>query len=503
MDDNSSKGEAGETTTLSEIAAPNPILNFSGMDVNNVDGSVSRTGLSHGSNSGIEQPSEEVDENYMSHGLEVEDNKTKMDVDSVSDASLWGKGKRTKKQPERYNGTTQGTEIAKCGTSGGSSNADRREIGLHNSNANLCYVNSMMRMLFYATDGSLERLLKTIPVIQVCSPLNRFMQQLSSLWEFLRLGEKNTFSYPMNDYLTAFKALYAHRGTAERNWDTQQDAEEFLNVFFLLLFNDRMESSVAHDEDGFHGIQEINVFTYTQCSKCSQTQQKGKTICTHHVVVITPDDGTNIRVSFKDLLESTMQGTIDYQSEQQCSPCVEQMKKKISSDNEVSDSTKTSKQRIHEALEELGYTRSMTHKMCWKIREYQDYILVFVKKQPGKGGNKGTRKRHFLLPIGAFEIKENGIWKVWAVLLYTGQGHGTTAGGHYYVIDTKGKYDDQHVHYDENLLSTLSSTGYHRDTGTEGIGNGYIEMVLLKRTVSDGDGSVCGEISRYMYITAM
>jgi hypothetical protein len=342
----------------------------------------------------------------------------------------------------------------------------------------------MMRILFYATDGSLERLLKTITDIEGHQPLKHFIQQLSSLWDFLRSEEKNTSSYCMKAYLTTFIDLYACRGLHARDWNNQQDAEEFVNVFFQLLFNNYTGHYMP--DDGFHGIQEINDYTYSQCTKCLETQQKGKTISPHHIVVISPDEGKNNKLSFKELLEYTMQGDNSFQSEQQCSLCVEEIKTKISSANEGCVE-----------LEKLGYSREMTHTMCWKIREDQDFILVLVKKQPF-GIN--TRKRHFSLPQGDFAIKGNGMWTVWAVLLYTGRGHGTKAWGHYYVIDTKGKFDDEHVYYDKNLLSTLSSKGFHQDTTSGSTGNGYIEMVLLKRTVSGGDDSVCGEISRYMYM---
>ena len=338
---------------------------------------------------------------------------------SVERDPLLGKGLRIKKQTTFFGGTTQYNEIAKNSCT----SVDRKEIGLHNSNANLCYINSMMRMLFYATDGSLERLLKTITDIGVHPPIQHFIQQLSSLWDFLRSEEINTSSYCMNAYLTAFKDLYAHRGLAARNWDRQQDAEEFLNIFFLLLSNDRYGRYKA--DDGFHGIQEINDYTYTQCTKCSKIQLKGETTCPHHVVVISQDEGNRKKLSFKELLEYTMQGAIDIQSEQQCSLCVDEIKIKILSYNKVLDFKQTAHALCLDVeLKELGYSRGMTHKMCWKIREDQKFILVFVKKQIN---GKSTRKRHFSLPEGDFVIKENGIWNVWAVLLYTGQGHGATS----------------------------------------------------------------------------
>jgi hypothetical protein len=454
--------------------------------------SVIPTGLSDSSSAIIMNVDSDNAEEVMSTDKAAEvKSPTGLSVECVTEL---GRGKRTKIPVDRYDGNKQDPKIARFGTSGGSTSVVPKEIGLHNSNGNLCYINSMMRILFYATDGSLERLLKTI-THHSSAPLDHFIQQLSSLWDFLRSEEKNTSRYCMKAYLTAFKELYTSRGLTKRNWEMQQDAEEYVNVFFELLFNNYRRPYMP--DDGFHGIEEINGYTYTQCTKCSKIQPKGETTSPHHVVVISPDDGTNNKLSFKELLEYTMQGVTSVEPEQQCSRCVDEIKKKISSDNEAPDSTQTVKERIHAELEKLGYSRAMTHKMCWKIREDQDFILVLVKKQTN---GERTRKMHFLLPQGDFAIKENGMWNVWAVLLYTGQGHGATAGGHYYVIDTKGKCDDEQVYYDKNLLSTLSAKGFHQDFTSDSTGNGYIEMVLLKRTVSGGDGSVCGEISRYMYM---
>jgi hypothetical protein len=59
-----------------------------------------------------------------------------------------------------------------------------------------------------------------------------------------------------------------------------------------------------------------------------------------------------------------------------------------------------------------------------------------------RGNFEETRKKHYKLPVGDFNLRGYGWFKVWAVLLYNGGKSGDRSSGHYYVMNDKGMYDD-------------------------------------------------------------
>ena len=359
-----------------------------------------------------------------------------------------------------------------------------QQVGLVNSTRTLCYINGTLRMLFYATGGSLDCLLKKIgdddDELQPNALLLRnFVDELKSLWSFLS-EQHISDSYNMMGLFNTFVECAESKNLGDRAyWLEQQDTGDFLRALFAILKNPDL-----HEQGVVFGNTGIERVIYTKCSHCNNTQDAATQYTHNHTLTIPPitTSDSSHTVHFETILNHKMK-SIHKESEQPCDLCSVQKKnrkleKNCSSENGNND------EETNEASENQD-KKSVSIRDCYFKSNYnfgtrQKYVLVSMGKVLRKDF-QSTRLIHYKLPVGDFNLRGYGWFKVWAALLYTGQKAGNSSSGHYYVMNDNGIYDDEIVNYNPKYFDNLKKKGFHTVRGGN---NGYIVMLVLKRSDS-------------------
>jgi hypothetical protein len=289
----------------------------------------------------------------------------------------------------------------------------------------------------------------------------------------------------MKDFFNTFVAVAISENIKDlQYWSQQQDTGDFLQALFAILKNpDAILEAPDLDGQGVEfGNTEIRNVIYTECSHCNKTQEASTTYPRNHTLMIATSDASSYKVDFETILNHKMK-SIEKVSGQSCALCSEDKKNRNLKEN-CSPENGNKDEEINEASENED-KKSESIRDCYFKSNYifgadQKYVLVSMTKAL-RGNYEDTRKIHYQLPVGDFNLRGYGWFKVWAVLLYNGEKSGDRSSGHYYVMNDNGMYDDHIVHYNPDYFDNLKKKGFHSVLQGK---HGYIVMLVLKRSDS-------------------
>jgi hypothetical protein len=289
----------------------------------------------------------------------------------------------------------------------------------------------------------------------------------------------------MKDFFNTFVAVAISENIKDlQYWSQQQDTGDFLQALFAILKNpDAILEAPDLDGQGVEfGNTEIRNVIYTECSHCNKTQEASTTYPRNHTLMIATSDASSYKVDFETILNHKMK-SIEKVSGQSCALCSEDKKNRNLKEN-CSPENGNKDEEINEASENED-KKSESIRDCYFKSNYifgadQKYVLVSMTKAL-RGNYEDTRKIHYQLPVGDFNLRGYGWFKVWAVLLYNGGKSGDRSSGHYYVMNDNGMYDDHIVHYNPDYFDNLKKKGFHSVLQGK---HGYIVMLVLKRSDS-------------------